>query len=109
MSELWKNYYFIRRRKRARYIDCNGFIAAADTMQVPAVRRWALASGCQPRAAGVRTFLIIFLAVLCIVLLGVSIWIRFSWKRKYADFRMRVYEKKVTEKGSGAGNDAESF
>ena len=62
MSELWKNY-FIRRRKMARYIDCNGFVAAADTMRVPAVRRWALAPG--PSRRWGKNIPYYILAVLC--------------------------------------------
>src|SRR5665213_70544 len=57
------------------------------------IKRWLFHEEDSLSPSG-RTVLTIFLVVLCLVLLGLLIVERISYSR----FRMRVYEKKVTDK-----------
>src|SRR5260221_7480977 len=56
------------------------------------IKRWLFHQEDSLSPSG-RTVLTIFLVILCLVLLGLLIWSRVAYSR----FRMRVYEKKVTE------------
>ena len=94
MREFWK-HYSAGFAKALGIASCSVLLTLLS-LCIPAVRRWVLGQDASLSPLG-RTVLTIFLAALCLVLLGFSIWLHFSWKRKYSDFRMRVYEKKVTD------------